>query len=182
MSVYAELLALFARRGDEHYGESLTQEEHMLLTAGAARRAGLRPALVAAALLHDVGHLLVDPDDWSGVHGHASIGGDWVEARLGAEIAQPVRLHVDAKRCLCAVDPAYLPRLSDPSRHTLAKQGGPLDAEERRAFERTPGSRDALVLRRLEDGLGKESAATPPEYASFRELLGALEDARASSS
>lgn len=173
MDAFDEVLALFDARGAESYGEAVTKRDHSLLTAAAARQAGHGPARVAAALLHDVGHLLGEPDDWSGVFDHAAVGGAWVEARFGAEVAAPVRLHVEAKRYLCAAEPGYAEALSRASVHTLAHQGGPMDEAERAAFEGTPGWREAVELRRLEDALGKTASAVPPLEA-YRELLEAL--------
>ena len=53
------LATLFAEEGSrDYFGEPVSQAVHMLQTAAHARRAGASPALVAAALLHDVGHFL----------------------------------------------------------------------------------------------------------------------------
>ena len=173
MDAFDEVVALFDARGAESYGEAVTKRDHSLLTAAAARQAGHGPERVAAALLHDVGHLLGEPDDWSGVFDHAAVGGAWVEERFGAQVAGPVRLHVEAKRYLCAVEPGYAAGLSHASAHTLAHQGGPMDAAQRAAFEATPGWSEAVELRRLEDALGKRASAAPGLEA-YRELLGAL--------
>lgn len=171
MGAFEDLCVLLEVGGGAHYGESVSVADHLLLAAEAARRAGLRPQLVASALLHDVGHLLEDADDWAGVHDHARTGGDWVESRFGAAVAQPVRLHVEAKRYLCGTDPTYQERLSDASRHTLTRQGGALDPDGQRAFRLQDGWDDAVVLRRLEDSLGKRADAEVPPLESFRELL-----------
>ena len=175
MGTYEELRDLFDARGDEHYGEAVSKRGHCLLTAAAAAEAGCAPALVAAGLLHDVGHLLGEADDWAGVHDHAELGGAWVEARLGLAVAGPVRLHVEAKRYLCAVESGYAEGLSRASVHTLAHQGGPMGEDERRAFEAQSGWREALLLRRLEDGLGKRAAAEVPALEDYRALLQQLE-------
>jgi len=173
MDVFDEVVAVFEARGDERYGEAVTKRDHSLLTAAAAKQAGHSPARVAAALLHDVGHLLEEPDDWSGVFDHAAVGGAWVEARFGEEVAGPVRLHVAAKRYLCAVEPGYAEGLSRASLHTLAHQGGPMDGAERAAFVGTPGWREAVELRRLEDATGKSLAAVST-LESYRGLLETL--------
>ena len=73
---------------------------------------------------------------------------------FGPEVTEPIRLHVAAKRYLCAVDPAYLAGLSPSSRLSLSLQGGPMDAEERANFESNPFYRDAVRLRHWDDGQG----------------------------
>ena len=158
MSAVDELLALFAEGGDEEYGEAVTIEDHMFLTAQAAMHAGLRDELVVAGLLHDVGHLVDDPDDAFGVHDHGPPGAAWVEPRFGPVIAAAVGMHVEAKRWLCAAEPGYHDELSPASQHTLRHQGGPMSDHERVGFERRAGWDDAVALRRLEDSLGKTPA------------------------
>ena len=160
MSAVDELLDLFAHGGHEEYGEAVTIEDHMFLTAQAALQAGLRDELVVAGLLHDVGHLIDDPDDAFGVHDHGPPGAAWVEPRFGPVVAAAVGMHVEAKRWLCAVEPGYHDELSPASQHTLQHQGGPMSDAERTTFETRPGWDDAVALRRLEDSLGKTPAPT----------------------
>lgn len=171
MSTVDEIERLFAIAGDEAYGEQVTMAEHMLLTAQTAADAGAPAALVAASLLHDIGHLLVDPDDEYGNHAHAEIGAEWVAARFPPSVSEPIRRHVDAKRYLCATEPDYWDKLSDASRYTLGKQGGPMNAEEAAAFEHEPYWAESVQLRRWEDGFGKSALAPPPDFEAFRLLL-----------
>jgi phosphonate degradation associated HDIG domain protein len=147
---------LFAERGESAYGgEAVSQLEHALQAAALARSAGAGAALVAAALLHDVGHLLHDlPDDAPdrGVDdAHEARAARWLSLWFGPDVVEPVRLHVDAKRYLCAVEPEYLRRLSAPSVASLRLQGGPMSAEEVRAFRESPHLADAVALRRWDD-------------------------------
>ncbi|MFO0950473.1 MAG: metal-dependent phosphohydrolase [Isosphaeraceae bacterium] len=144
-----EVLALFRERGGSQYGkEAVTQLEHALQAATFAERDGAAPALVAAALLHDVGHLLHDlPDDApdKGVDDrHEGLAAAWLKPRFGPDVVVPVALHVDAKRYLCAVDPAYFGILSAPSVQSLALQGGPMSPEEVARFESRPFFQDAV--------------------------------------
>ena len=171
MSAFDEFEALMAGRDDQIYGEQLTIPQHSLLTAAAAEDHGLADALVAACLLHDVGHFLDEPDDPYGVHAHDRSGGRWVAARFGPAVAEPVRLHVAAKRYLCAQDTAYDDRLSPASRYTLAKQGGPMSPTDAAVFEAEPFAADAVVLRKLEDEFGKRRGVEIPPLAHFRPLL-----------
>ena len=170
-----ELAVLMAERGRRSYGEKVTIAEHCLLTAAVARQNGEADSFVAACLLHDVGHFLVDPDDDYGVHFHGDIGGDWVAARFGSEVSEPVRLHIEAKRYLCATDASYHDELSPASQYTLAKQGGPMSVEQVEQFLALPHSASAVRLRRYEDGKGKRSASVMPELSDFEMLLTGLE-------
>jgi phosphonate degradation associated HDIG domain protein len=150
----AEVLALFDAWGPQRYDESVTQLEHALQTAALARTAGAGDALVAAALLHDVGHLLELAEgrfrDVVDRH-HEARGAAYLGPLFRPEVLDPIVLHVQAKRYLCAVDPAYGPQLSDGSTASLARQGGPFTGDEAAAFERRPGAEAAVALRRWDD-------------------------------
>jgi gamma-butyrobetaine dioxygenase len=155
----------------EYLGEEVTIAEHMIQTAVRAERSGAPDALVAAALLHDVGHFAhgqAAADDWHRKHDLA--GAAFLAGHFGPDVVEPVRLHVAAKRYLCAVEPDYFDKLSAASVHTLEKQGGPMSPEEARAFESDPHFRDAVTLRRWEDD-GKIVGETVPSFAAFRPLL-----------
>ena len=111
---------LFKNKGASLYGgEAVTQEQHALQAAQLAEESGASPSIIAAALLHDVGHLLHNlPDDApdEGVDDvHEALGDRFLRRWFGPDVSEPVRMHVDAKRYLCAVDPSYLGTLSPPS-------------------------------------------------------------------
>jgi gamma-butyrobetaine dioxygenase len=140
-----------------------------MLQAGAlAEAAGAAGPLVAAALLHDIGHLRSETDTR---HGEAGAG--WLSQWFGEAVTEPVRLHVAAKRYLCAVDAGYLGLLSAESVHTLSLQGGPMTAAEAALFEALPHARDAVAVRRWDDQ-AKDPAVTPPRFTHFAPLLEAL--------
>lgn len=164
--VQQEIAELFRRRGASLYGgEGVTQLEHALQAALLAEQAGALPPQILAALLHDIGHLLHDlPDDAPdrGVDDvHEQLGYEWLIERFGPEVSEPVRLHVVAKRYLCAVDPGYQATLSPPSLLSLQLQGGPFTAEEVRQFERHPYFRESVELRRWDDLAKVEQLDTP---------------------
>merc|ERR1711960_32925 len=115
MHVTDEVLGLFAARGGNTYAESVSMEQHALQAAALARAAGAPDALVLAALLHDVGHFLDEPDSEFGVTAHGTSGGAWLAKRFVAAVGEPVRLHVEAKRFRCFVDPDYEDELSPAS-------------------------------------------------------------------
>jgi gamma-butyrobetaine dioxygenase len=160
---------LFAGPGArDHLGEPVPIGEHMLQAGALAEAAGAESPLVAAALLHDIGHLLGEDEDR-----HGEAGADWLSQWFGDAVTEPVRLHVAAKRYLCAVDAGYFGLLSAESVRTLSLQGGPMTTAEVAAFEALPFSRDAVAVRRWDDQ-AKDTVVTPPRFAHFAPLLGAL--------
>ncbi|MFE7190814.1 phosphonate degradation HD-domain oxygenase [Kitasatospora sp. NPDC057541] len=173
-----ELAALFAGEGaGEYLGEAVTMAEHMLQAGALAEAAGAAPQLVAAALLHDIGHfhgVLHGRDLMQGQDNrHSDTGADWLARWFGPEVTEPVRLHVAAKRYLCAVEPDYRAKLSEASEYTLQVQGGPMSEQEAADFAAHPGAEDAVAVRRW-DELAKEAGAVTPDFAHFRLLLASL--------
>lgn len=172
------VLALFERWGGQRYDEELSQLSHALQTAAHARAAGAADSLIAAALLHDVGHLL-DLADGDGQRDrsvdlrHEARGSSFLASLFPPAVTAPIALHVRAKRYLVAMDPTYHGSLSAGSQASLARQGGPLDAGEVAAFERNACWVDAVALRRWDDA-GKEFELEVPPLASYRPLLETL--------
>ncbi len=179
MTSVSDIVALFDANGEQAYGEEVSLRSHSLQSAARARAAGASDALVASALLHDIGHLLVpegavdrgrpDEDD----DHHEAVGARLLASIFGSEVARPVALHVLAKRWRCTVEPSYLAELSSQSALTLRAQGGLLDEGECRRFESHPGFTDAVELRRWDDE-AKEVGAAVPALASYRSLLESL--------
>jgi phosphonate degradation associated HDIG domain protein len=175
MTIVDDIMGLFARRGAAAYhGEAVSQTEHALQAAELAERAAAPDHLVVAALLHDVGHLLDGQDEDLADRGldgrHEEAGCCWLAEHFGPEVTEPVRLHVTAKRYLCAVDTAYLAGLSSSSRLSLALQGGPMDAEERANFESNPLHHEAIRLRHWDD-TAKVPGLIVPGLEHYRERL-----------
>ena len=176
-STTAAVIQLFALHGSSEYGgESVTQEEHALQCAELAAAADAPATLIAAALLHDIGHLLHDLPADAPERGiddlHEALGGRWLESRFVPAVTEPVRLHVAAKRYLCATEPTYEAALSEPSRVSLGLQGGPFTPHEVAAFEENPFWRDALQLRRWDD-TGKVDGLVTRSVADFADGLDA---------
>ena len=165
---------LFAHQGAQTYlGESVTIAEHMLQSAVFAERAGAPDPLIAAALLHDVGHFANDlPIESDGKidRKHQDSGAAFLTHCFPESVTEPVRLHVLAKRYLCAVEPAYFDCLSQASVDSLALQGGPLSAAEVEEVERNPYLADAVLLRRADDD-GKVVGMNTPPFEDYRDLL-----------
>lgn len=162
---------MLANNGSGLYGgEAVTQTQHALQCAALAEAENASDALVAASLLHDIGHLL-DPEfedalDRGDDLFHEEIGEAFLEKWFADDVTQPVKLHVAAKRYLCATDPSYAEKLSPASTHTLELQGGPMSAEEVREFERNPFYKDAVKLRGWDD-LAKDPDLTTPGIDHF---------------
>lgn len=171
-----EVLDLFARWGDEGYDEALTQSSHAAQTAAWAEAEGAADALVAAALLHDVGHLLAmdarghgRPDVEADLR-HEGVGTRWLAALFPATVTAPIALHVQAKRYRCAVEPGAVAALSAGSQASLVRQGGPMDEAEVARFVALPAAAAALRLRAWDDA-GKDLDLTPRPVADHRALL-----------
>lgn len=175
MNIADEIEAVFAARGaGAYFGESVSVTEHSLQAAHFAAKAAAPPSLVLAALLHDIGHLVVSvPDDladWTHDARHEAVGAQWLSARFPAEVAAPVRLHVPAKRYLCAKDPRYVSMLSAASVVTLQLQGGPMSADETAQFEAEPHHEAAVRLRRWDDA-GKIVGLATAALGDYRALI-----------
>jgi phosphonate degradation associated HDIG domain protein len=170
-----EIFRVFREQGEAQYlGEEVSLSEHMLQSAAAAKREGAPARLVVAALLHDYGHFIHDLPEDAAEHGidtqHEEVAFAFLERHFGREVAEPIRMHVAAKRYLCAVEPTYLEELSPASIHSLELQGGPYDAEQIAAFEASPFAEDAVRLRRWDD-VGKSPGLDVPGLEHYRAVL-----------
>jgi [1-hydroxy-2-(trimethylamino)ethyl]phosphonate dioxygenase len=174
MDIIDEIFVLFAKYGDRGYGEDVNQREHALQAAHFAREAGEPDTLIAAALLHDVGQFLNEAGEAAEREGrdarHEVNGADLLARYFPEAVVAPIRMHVAAKRYLCAIDPAYHDGLSAASRLSLRLQGGPFDAREAEDFSRLPYADEALRLRRYDD-LGKQSDLAVVGLEEHRALL-----------
>lgn len=149
-------------------GEAVTQLEHALQCATLAREDGADDTLVCAALLHDFGHLLDNVDDRH--QPHERLAAFALRDLYDAAVTEPIRLHVDAKRYLCAVDARYAASLSNASRQSLAWQGGPFSAQNAAEFILQTHAGDAIRLRRWDDAAKVPGMATLP-LSAFIPLL-----------
>jgi len=159
-------------RGTSRYDEAVTQLEHALQSAMAARRSKAPAAEVTAALLHDIGHLLIDEHDQSGDFLardllHEQVGADQLTPFFDRTVLEPIRLHVAAKRYLCTVDERYRDALSPASQRSYALQGGAMTPDEVAAFKRSSGHAAAVRLRRWDDG-AKVAGLEVPDLEEFR--------------
>jgi phosphonate degradation associated HDIG domain protein len=169
-----EIFSAYRLKGHRFYGENVTETEHALQCATFAQRAGEPAEMVAAALIHDYGHLCHEMGEDVADHGidsaHEELGAKFLNRWFPPEITEPIRLHVAAKRYLCWIDKAYYDELSGASRQSLELQGGPMSDAEAHEFEQHPHFHAAIQLRRYDD-MGKEVGMQTPEFESFREIL-----------
>ena len=177
MSILDTILDTLRRRGGESYlGEDVSLQQHMLQAASLAEQSGADSSQIAAALLHDYGHFVHDLDEDCAEQGldscHEEVGAEWLADYFEPAVTEPIRLHVPAKRYLCAVEPAYFEGLSSASILSLKLQGGKMTAEEVRQFEDNPFSQQAVQLRRWDD-LAKDPQQTTPTLEHFAPHLNA---------
>jgi phosphonate degradation associated HDIG domain protein len=175
LSSVDEVLALLESGGGEAYfGEPVSVLEHSLQSAWFVQRKGGDDALVAAALLHDLGHLLHADGEDAAERGldtqHEELGVAALGDHLPPSVLDPIRFHVAAKRYLCFAEPRYLAQLSPASLQSLALQGGPMSATEAKAFLALPHARESLTVRRADDA-AKIQGLEVPRLESYRALI-----------
>lgn len=172
--------ALFEKFGSEHYGEDASQLQHALQCAQLARQHGCSDNLIAAALLHDIGQFLDDAGNAAvSLHAdgcHETTGAAFLSKAFGPEVTEPVRLHVDAKRYLCTVQPDYRDGLSEASKLSLELQGGTMNEAEAESFMASPYARSTLLLRSFDD-TGKRPDWQVPGLDTYRTMLLSLQRA-----
>ena len=166
MSAVDRILGILETSGAEQYGdEAVSQLQHALQCAHLAECSGALDSLVVAALLHDFGHLIHKLGADAAERGidarHEALGRKYLARWFGEEVTGPVGLHVDAKRYLCATDPAYFGTLSPASVRSLELQGGPFGEAEAAAFIARPHAHDALAVRRWDEQAKDPKAVTP---------------------
>lgn len=150
------LFAYMERRGQSFYDEVVTQLEHALQCAALARQQDASFALITGALLHDIGHIILDEHNADKAFldtdlTHEAVGAQYMTPFFPAAVTTPICLHVPAKRYLCTTDTAYYDGLSEASKRSFRLQGSMMSDAERVAFERIPHYQEALTLRRWDD-------------------------------
>ena len=165
----SEIVRLYEEHGADMYaGEPVTQLEHALQAAHFAELAGEPDAVIAAALLHDIGHLTHEYGEDCAREGiddtHETAGADWLTDRagFGPEVTELIRLHVPAKRYLCAVDPEYRAQLSDASQLSLELQGGVFSSAEVRNFRNHTDFEASVRVRGYDEQAKQTGFSTPP--------------------
>lgn len=171
------IMDIYANRGDDHYGEDVSQREHAEQCAHHARADGASDELIIAALLHDIGHLLHKFGEDAADRGidtrHERIGSGFLARALPAGVTQPIALHVRAKRYLATINTTYLEGLSGASMQSFILQGGLMSEDEIASFLAEPYHEDALKLRAY-DELGKVIGMQLAGFASYLPMIRAL--------
>ena len=173
-----EVFRLLDSGGSEAYfGEPVTVLEHSLQTAWFVTKQGGAETLIAAALLHDLGHLLHLEGEDAAMRAldtrHEELAAEALGGHFPAAVIDPIRLHVAAKRYLCFADLQYMAELSPASMESLALQGGPMSNSESSVFLALPNAHDATALRRADDA-AKVRGLTVPGLKSYRPLIASL--------
>ena len=158
---------LFREHGHiEYSGEGVTQLEHALQAAHLAEQEAAPMELVTAAFLHDLGHMLNLQGDTPSARGiddqHQYFAIPFLRPLFRPPVIEPIRLHVDAKRALCALESDYYEALSEDSKRSLTLQGGIFSREQLQAFMARPHAEDAIRVRRWDDQAKVPGAVTPP--------------------
>ena len=169
---------IFNRCGAESYlGEDVTMAQHMLQAAQCAEESGADETLIVAALLHDIGHYKSEIPETALAKGinnyHEEAGANFLEDYFPTSVIEPIRQHVSAKRYLCAVKSNYIERLSLASVHTLNLQGGPMNENEIKEFEKNAYLDDCIKLRYCDEG-AKDPERIHPQFSYFRALVESL--------
>jgi len=170
-----KIIDLLAFNGDAQYGgEAVSQLQHALQCAALAEKENESPALITAALLHDIGHLISDELSDTTVVSHKDdlhqfISIPFLRPHFNDDVLNAIKFHVDAKRYLCFIEPLYWETLSPTSKHTLELQGGVFSDVKAQSFIEQPFAKDAVRLRRYDDLAKVPNAKTPP-LSHYREI------------
>ena len=161
------IVQIYTVEGPKAYGlYGINQLQHALQSAAHAEAQSLSPAMIIACLIHDIGHMIHDLGEAPAEEGvddrHELLGATWAAEELGPDVAEPIRLHVDAKRYLCTVEEGYAAGLSKDSQISLALQGGVMNEDQIRTFLNEPYADDAITLRRIDELAKDKNATTPP--------------------
>ena len=179
-NIVAHLSLIFKHSGTQAYlGEPVTMAQHMLQAASMAEHQGHSKVVVAAALLHDIGHFTSDFGSFSMTdiydRQHDIYGAKVLAPFFPEPVTQCVRHHVSAKRYLCATREEYFSQLSAASVHSLKLQGGPMSAQEVTEFEANPHLQEIIQVRLVDDG-GKVANLKTRSFRDFEQLLQNLVD------
>jgi phosphonate degradation associated HDIG domain protein len=176
----AKIIAAYIKaNGQSNYDESVTQYQHAIQSAYQAKQNGSSELLVSGALLHDLGHLLVNENTNDSAFleenlNHEEIAAKYLAAYFPEEVLSAIRLHVPAKRYICTVDDEYYNQLSLASKRSFMVQGGKMTKEEIAKFEDEPYYREAVTLRKWDDNAKKANAEVPEIEVYEQELESAF--------
>ena len=173
--LHDDLSHIYDDLAHERYGLSqLNQLMHAVQAGALAQAQGMPPTLVVAALLHDIGHMVHHLGEHPAADGiddqHEALGAEWLQRYFGPPVCEPVRLHVAAKRYLCATENDYIGTLSSDSMESLLLQGGPMTLAEVSRFMTEPYWKEAVILRRIDEA-AKDPDGPLPAFSSFKAII-----------
>ena len=160
------IFEILSTKGHEQYGtEAVSQLEHALQCATLAKTSNATPELITASLLHDFGHLVHNLGEDAAERGiddrHEYRALGYLKTIFSDAVTEPIRMHVNAKRYLCAVNQYYWNSLSPVSKTSLKLQGGIFSEAEATEFINQPYAEDAVKLRIWDDLAKVEGLVTP---------------------
>ena len=169
------LFSYMKEKGQTFYDEVVTQLEHALQCAALAEKHNASSTVITGALLHDIGHFVLDEHNADIAFldidlNHEEVGAEYMSPFFPESVITPIRLHVPAKRYLCTVDDSYYDGLSDASKKSLKVQGGIMSDAEKAAFEEIQHYEDALTLRRWDD-LAKVKGLETQGLETYRDIV-----------
>lgn len=152
----ARIANVLLTKGNAQYGmEAVSQLEHALQCASLAETNNSSPELITASLLHDFGHLIHNLGENAaekGIddrHEYRALG--YLNKIFPLAVTEPIRMHVNAKRYLCATSKDYWDSLSPASKTSLELQGGIFSEAEATEFINELYAEDAVKLRIYDD-------------------------------
>jgi predicted HD phosphohydrolase len=173
LNIVNQIILAFTNNKSLYIGEGLTMSEHMIQTAMLAEENKCSNDLICSSLLHDYGHFVIEnPNQLVNdlIDGnHETIGANYLKSFFSNEIIEPILLHVDAKRYL-ARDTKYFNSLSEASKISLKLQDGIMNNEEVKKFEQKRNYKNAIKLRRFDEGAKKQNIKIK-KIEDYKELL-----------
>ena len=178
MEMLDQIASLYTSElANQFYAEDVTEANHACQTAELATASDSAKELVSAAFLHDIGHLLVGEystkETLDQDFQHEVVGCEFLKQHFDNSVVEPIRLHVEAKRYLCATDTDYLDNLSPASKRSLEVQGGVMSKDEASEFEKLPHASESIKLRKWDDQ-AKVPNARPASVQHWINLIGTL--------
>ena len=173
MNIIDKIISNFINNKSLYIGEKVTISEHMIQTAMIAENAKSSNSLVCSCLLHDYGHFILEnPDELvrKKIDGkHEDIGYEYLKKFFNKEVVEPIKYHVLAKRYL-AREKKYFNSLSEASKISLKLQGGVLNKDESKEFEKKDFFKNSIKLRKF-DEVAKKTDIKMKSIVEYKDLL-----------
>ena len=173
MNIINKIISNFINNKSLYIGEKVTISEHMIQSAMIAEKAKSPNSLICSCLLHDYGHfILEDPDKLvkKKIDGkHEDIGYEYLKRFFNKNVVEPIKYHVLAKRYL-AREKKYFNLLSDASKISLKLQGGVLNKNESKKFEKKDFFNQSIKLRKFDEA-AKRTGIKIKSIIEYKNLL-----------